>query len=137
MSSAPGGTAERRRGGLRDEHPVSDTVKHDEAGREMVFSLTPRKVIDLLQVASPRLRTFIVIATQTALRRGAIKHLGWQHLDFEGGFSCKPMGRGTKGIHPPPEAHGGAEDGAARASRPLQGVRSKAAPSTGLFAARL
>lgn len=86
--------------GYATRNPVSDTTKYDEAGREKVFWLTPQEVIDLLEVSSPRLRTFIVIATQTALRRGAIARLAWRHFDFERGFVNPPPGRGTKGIPP-------------------------------------
>jgi integrase len=86
--------------GYATRNPVTDTHGYDEAGRERVFWLTPHEVIDLLEVSSLRLRTFIVIATQTALRRGAIMRLCWQHFDFENGFVNPPPGRGTKGIPP-------------------------------------
>jgi integrase len=86
--------------GYATRNPVSDTTKYDEAGREKVFWLTQVEALALIEVATPRLRTFIVIALATALRRGAIMRLCWRHLDFEGGFFNLPPGRGTKGIPP-------------------------------------
>lgn len=86
--------------GYATKNPVSDTAKYDEAGREKVFWLTQEEALALIEAATPRLRTFIVIALATALRRGAIMRLCWRHLDFEGGFFNLPPGRGTKGIPP-------------------------------------
>lgn len=86
--------------GFATENPVRATTKYPEAQGEKVFWLTPTEVIHLLEVSPPRLRTFIVIATQTALRRGAIKRLCWTHFDFEGGYVNPPRGRGTKATPP-------------------------------------
>lgn len=86
--------------GYATRNPVSDTTKYDEAGREKVFWLTQEEALALIEAATPRLRTFIVIALATALRRGAVMRLSWGHLDFERGFFNLPPGRGTKGIPP-------------------------------------
>lgn len=86
--------------GYATRNPVSDTIKYDEAGREKVFWLTQEEALALIEAATPRLRTFIVIALATALRRGAIMRLCWGHCDLERGFFNLPVGRGTKGIPP-------------------------------------
>lgn len=84
--------------GFATSNPAAETVKFDESGREKNVYLTSEEAVALLDVASPRLRTFVVIALSTALRRGAIMRLCWEHLDFDTGFFNLPPGRSTKGI---------------------------------------
>lgn len=86
--------------GFANDNPVRATTRFPEPESEKVFWLTETEAIALLEVATPRLRTFIVIALATALRRGAILRLCWKHFDFDLGYINPPRGRGTKSTPP-------------------------------------
>ena len=81
-------------------NPVIGSEKFDESGREREVYLSKEEALALIRVACPILRTFLVLALATGMRRGAIMKLRWGQIDLDHGFVTMPIRTKTKGLPP-------------------------------------
>lgn len=68
-----------------DENPVREVSKFQERKLELRI-LSKEEIADLIEKSSGHLRKIIILALNTAMRRGEIFALKWKDVDFEKGF---------------------------------------------------